>query len=131
MSKKVQGRGDCGPAPSRGFSAEPTRNRTGTEAGAPEDQQAGLRRKGELLIQKASDSPQAEQAFRTAIDVARRQQARFYELLATIKLAGLLNKQAKRDATRAMLAEIYSWFTEGFETADLKDAKALLEELNK
>jgi hypothetical protein len=52
-------------------------------------------------------------------------------LLATIKLAALLNKQAKRDATRAMLAEIHGWFTEGFETADLKDAKALLEELNK
>jgi hypothetical protein len=61
----------------------------------------------------------------------RRPQARFYELLATIKLAGLLNKQAKRDEARAMLAEIYGWFTEGFETADLKDAKALLEDLNK
>ena len=62
---------------------------------------------------------------------APRLEARFYELLATIELAGLLNKQAKRDEPRAMLAEIYGWFTEGFETADLKDAKALLEELNK
>jgi hypothetical protein len=126
------GRGDCGPASSRGFSAEPTRKRTGTEAGAPEDQQAGVRLKGELLlIQNASDSAEAEQAFRTAIDVARRQQARFYELLATNRLAGLLNKQAKRDEARAMLAEIYGWFTEGLNSADLKDAKALLEELNK
>jgi predicted ATPase len=87
--------------------------------------------KGELLlIQNASDSPQAEQAFRTATDVARRQQARFCELLATIRLAGLLNNQAKRDEARSVLAEIYGWFTEGFDTADLKDAKALLDDLN-
>jgi len=83
-----------------------------------------------LLIQNASDTAQAEQAFRTAIDVARRQQARFYELRATTRLAGLLDQQGKRDDARSMLAEIYGWFTEGFDTADLKDAKALLDELN-
>ena len=52
-----------------------------------------------------------------------------YELRATTSLARLLAKQGKRAEARTMLAEIYGWFTEGFDTADLKDAKALLEEL--
>ena len=52
------------------------------------------------------------------------------ELRATTSLARLLAKQGRRDEARAMLAEIYNWFTEGFDTADLKDAKALLDELN-
>jgi predicted ATPase len=51
-------------------------------------------------------------------------------LRATTSLARLLENQGKRDETRAMLAEIYGWFTEGFDTADLKDAKALLDELS-
>jgi predicted ATPase len=50
-------------------------------------------------------------------------------LNATISLAGLFVKQGRRDESRKMLAEIYNWFTEGFDTADLKDAKALLDEL--
>jgi predicted ATPase len=51
-------------------------------------------------------------------------------LRATTSLARLLNKQGRRDEARAMLAEIYGWFTEGFDTADLKDARALLDELS-
>jgi len=88
--------------------------------------------KGELLMmQDASNAAQAEQSFRTAIEVARRQSAKSWELRATTSLARLLDKQGKRDEARAMLVEIYNWFTEGFDTADLKDAKALLEELGR
>jgi len=56
--------------------------------------------------------------------------AKAFELRATTSLARLLDKQGKRDEARGMLSEIYGWFTEGFDTADLKDAKALLDELN-
>ena len=87
--------------------------------------------KGELLLaQNPSDGAEAERCFRTAIEIARRQSARLAELRATTSLARLLAKQGRRDEARAMLAEIYGWFTEGFDTADLKDAKALLDELN-
>ena len=87
--------------------------------------------KGELLLtQSPSDGVEAEQCFRTAIEIARGQSARSEELRATTSLAHLLAKQGKRDEARAMLAEIYGWFTEGFDTADLKDARALLDELS-
>jgi predicted ATPase len=87
--------------------------------------------KGELLLaQNPSDIAEAEQCFRTAIEIARRQSARSEELRATTSLARLLAKQGRRDEARRVLAEIYNWFTEGFDTADLKDAKALLDELN-
>ncbi len=86
--------------------------------------------KGELLLaQDASNAAQAEQSFRTAIEIARRQKAKSWELRATTSLVRLLDQQGKRDEARAMLADIYNWFTEGFDTADLKDAKALLDEL--
>jgi predicted ATPase len=68
--------------------------------------------------------------FRTAIEIARRQSARSPELRATTSLARLLAKQGKRDEARAMLADIYGWFTEGFDTVDLREAKALLDELH-
>ena len=68
--------------------------------------------------------------FERAIEAARKHNARIAELRATANLARLLAKQRKRDEARAMLAKIYNWFTEGFDTADLKDAKALLDELN-
>jgi len=71
----------------------------------------------------------AEQCFRAALEVARAQEARWWELRATTSLVRLLASQGRRDQARAMLADIYNWFTEGFDTADLKDAKALLEEL--
>ncbi len=86
--------------------------------------------KGELLLaQNPADIGEAERCFRTAIEIARRQSARIAELRATVSLARLLNEQGRRDEARAMLAEIYGWFTEGFDTADLKEAKALLDEL--
>ena len=81
-----------------------------------------------MLLQTASNAVEAERSFRTAIDIARSQEAKSLELRATTSLARLLAKQGRRDEARAMLAEIYNWFTEGFDTADLKDAKALLEQ---
>jgi predicted ATPase len=88
------------------------------------------RLKGELLLlQGRSNAAQAEQSFRTAIEIARAQSAKSWELRATTSLARLLAKHHKRKEARAMLAEIYDWFTEGFDTADLKDAKVLLNEL--
>jgi predicted ATPase len=87
--------------------------------------------KGELLLMKDNQA-QAEAAlcFREAIQVAQRQSAKSWELRATTSLARLLASQGRRDEAHAMLADIYNWFAEGFDTADLKDAKALLEELN-
>ena len=64
-----------------------------------------------------------------AIEIARKQSAKASELRATTSLARLLDKQGKRDEARAMLSDIYNWFTEGFDIADLKNAKALLEQL--
>jgi tetratricopeptide (TPR) repeat protein len=89
------------------------------------------RLKGELLLGRAaSNAAQAEKSFRTAVEIARKQHAKSWELRATTSLARLLAKQRKYDKARAMLAEIYNWFTEGFDTPDLKDAKTLLDELN-
>jgi class 3 adenylate cyclase/tetratricopeptide (TPR) repeat protein len=94
--------------------------------------ESGLYRvKGELLLMKEPpDESAAESCFKTAIDIARSRQAKSEELRATTSLARLFAKQGKRDEARAMLAEIYGWFSEGFDTADLKDAKALLDELS-
>jgi hypothetical protein len=87
--------------------------------------------KGEATLRlDSSTMAAAEQCFRKAIGIARSQSAKSWELRATISLARLLAKQDKRDEARSMLAEIYNWFTEGFSTADLKDAKALLNELS-
>jgi tetratricopeptide (TPR) repeat protein len=107
--------------------------------------EAEMRRlKGELLLMEwaqalacASEDDrlkpvppvEAARCFRDAIEVARRQSAKSLELRATMSLARLLTKQGRRNEARAMLAEIYNWFTEGFDTADLKDAKALLDRL--
>jgi predicted ATPase len=86
--------------------------------------------KGELLlIGNSGAAGEAAQCFRDAIAIARSQSAKSWELRATMRLARLLAKQDRRDEARAMLAEIYGWFTEGFDTADLTEAKALLEEL--
>ena len=70
----------------------------------------------------------ADKCFSAAITLARVQSAKGWELRATTSLARLLDRQGRRDEARTMLAEIYGWFTEGFDTADLKDAKALLDE---
>jgi predicted ATPase len=66
---------------------------------------------------------------RQAVASARRQDAKSWELRAVTSLARLLASQGKRDEARATLAEIYNWFTEGFDTADLRNAKVLLDEL--
>ena len=71
-----------------------------------------------------------EQLFRSAIQIERRCAAKWSELLSTTALGRLLRDTGRRDEARAMLAEIYGSFTEGFDTADLKDARALLEELS-
>jgi predicted ATPase len=89
-----------------------------------------LRLKGEILLMGGkSDVPGAEQCFRAALEVARTQEAKWWELRATMSLARLLRDSGRRDEARTMLADVYNWFSEGFDTADLKDAKALLDEL--
>jgi predicted ATPase len=88
--------------------------------------------KGDLLmIKDPGNLAEAERSLRTAIGVARRQDARLFEVRATVSLARLLKQQGKHDEARETLAEIYNWFTEGFDTTDLKDAKALLDELSR
>jgi predicted ATPase len=93
--------------------------------------EAEMRRlKGELLLMgDQSTVVEAARCFGDAIEVARRQGAKWLELRATMSLARLLTKQGRRNKARTMLTEIYNWFTEGFDTADLKEAKALLDEL--
>jgi len=95
--------------------------------------EAELRRlKGEfLLIGDGNTIAEAAECFRDAIELARRQSAKSWELRATMSLARLLDKEGRGDEARTMLAGIYGWFTEGFDTTDLKDAKALLDELKK
>jgi predicted ATPase len=89
------------------------------------------RLKGELLLrQDHSKAAEAQSCFQRAVEIARKQSARSLELRATVSLAGLLAKQGRRDEAHTMLAEIYGWFTEGFDTADLENAKALLDELS-
>jgi class 3 adenylate cyclase/predicted ATPase len=92
------------------------------------------RLKGELTLKGPdrtnSKVEEAERCFRQAIEVARRQSAKSWELRATTSLARLLAEQGRRSEARSMLADIYNWFTEGFDTADLKDAKALLDGLS-
>jgi predicted ATPase len=85
------------------------------------------RLKGELLLTESwNKRREAEQCFRKAVEIAQGLHAKSWELRATMSLARLL---AKGDEARAMLGEIYNWFTEGFDTPDLKDAKALLDQL--
>ena len=72
------------------------------------------------------DVPQAEACFQRALDVARRQQAKALELRAAMSLSRLWQRQGKRKEARQVLAEVYGWFTEGFDTPDLQEAKALL-----
>jgi predicted ATPase len=86
--------------------------------------------KGGLLLQQAvPDAPQAEACFQQALAIARRQQDRSWELRAAMSLARLWQQQGKRTEAYELLAPIYGWFTEGFDTADLQEAKVLLETL--
>jgi len=89
------------------------------------------RLKGELLLRRDdSNAAEAEDCFLRAIEIARNWSAKSWELRATTSLARLLNRPDRRDEACRKLAVIYDWFTEGFDTADLKDAKALLHELS-
>ena len=85
---------------------------------------------GRLLWRQAiPDEAQAEACLHQALDIARRQQAKSWELRAAVSLARLWQQQGKRAEAHALLAPIYGWFTEGFDTVDLQEARALLEEL--
>jgi predicted ATPase len=85
------------------------------------------RLQGALWLQlPRPDIPQAEACFHQALAVARRQQAKALELRAATSLARLRQQQGKRDHAQQVLTAVYSWFTEGFDTADLQEAKALL-----
>jgi predicted ATPase len=85
-----------------------------------------------VVLLKPTEAPQAEEAevwLQQALDVARRQEAKSLELRAAMSLSRLWHQQGKRQEARDLLAPVYDWFTEGFDTADLKDAKALLDAL--
>jgi class 3 adenylate cyclase/predicted ATPase len=93
--------------------------------------------KGELTLQQAGVrgpeaevQKEAEACFHKAIEIARRQQAKSLELRAVMSLSRLWRQQGKKDEARQLLAEIYGWFTEGFDTKDLQEAKTLLDELS-
>ena len=86
------------------------------------------RLKGALLLQRSSDNQaEAEHCFHKAISIACSQQGKSFELRAATSLARLWQQQGKRQEAHDLLAPVYTWFTEGFDTADLKDAQALLE----
>jgi predicted ATPase len=88
------------------------------------------RLRGELLLARSAEHhAEAETCFRQALDVARQQQAKSWELRAAMSLSRLWQRQGKHAEARELLAPVYGWFTEGFDTADLQEAKALLEEL--
>ena len=88
------------------------------------------RLKGELLLQQSSDNQaEAESCFHYALEIARSQQAKSLELRAVTSLSKLWHQQGKRQEAHDLLAPVYNWFTEGFDTADLQDAKALLDAL--
>jgi predicted ATPase len=89
------------------------------------------RLRGELLLPQAvPEAAQAEACFQKALAIARRQQAKSWELRAAMSLARLWQQQGKRAEARELLAPVYGWFTEGFDTADLQEAKALIGELS-
>ena len=81
------------------------------------------------MIAPKRDMPKAEEYFERALAVSRQQQAKSWELRAAMSLARLWRDQGKVQQARELLAPVYGWFTEGFDTRDLKEAKALLEEL--
>ena len=82
-----------------------------------------------LLVLSAERHTEAEACFQQALNVARQQQAKSLELRAAMSLSRLWQRQGKHDAARELLAPTYGWFTEGFDTADLQEAKALLDDL--
>jgi predicted ATPase len=83
-----------------------------------------------VLLLRQTDVPQAAACVQQALAIARRQQAKSFELRAAMSLSRLWQRQGKRAEAHRLLAPIYGWFTEGFDTADLQEAKALLEEVS-
>ena len=89
------------------------------------------RLKGVLLLQQSVElQGKAEESLQQALDIARRQQAKSLELRAAMSLARLWQRQGECTEARELLAPVYGWFTEGFDTADLQEARALLQELS-
>jgi predicted ATPase len=94
------------------------------------------RLKGEFVLGRSGVETEpevqteAEECLRKAIEIARRQEAKYLELKAVMSLSRLWQQQGKKDEARRMLAEIYGWFSEGFDTKDLNDAKALIDQLS-
>jgi predicted ATPase len=86
------------------------------------------RQKGRLLLRQGDAEP-VEKLFRKALSIAREQEAKLWELRAAASLARLWRDQGRPAKAHDLLAPVYGWFTEGFDTPDLKDAKALLDEL--
>jgi predicted ATPase len=88
------------------------------------------RLKGEVLLARSAEHyAEAETCFRQALDIAHRQQAKSWELRTAMSLARLWQQQGKRQEAHDLLAPVYNWFTEGFDTADLHEAQALLDAL--
>jgi predicted ATPase len=101
-----------------------------TQTGLPHGDVELHRGKGSILLATPTgDATEAEVLFRRALEIARAQEARSLELRTAIHLARLLRTQGKSDEAHALLAPVYAWFTEGFDTGDLVEAKALLDEL--
>jgi predicted ATPase len=88
------------------------------------------RLRGEFLRQQTAPPEAVKTCFHQALAVARRQQAKSFELRAAMRLARLWQQQGKRNEGGELLAPIYHWFTEGFDTADLQEAQVLLDELS-
>ena len=86
------------------------------------------RHKGRLLLRRGRTEA-VEELYRKALSIAEEQEAKLWELRAAVSLARLWADQGRRAEARDLLARVYSWFTEGFDTADLKEAKGLLDEL--
>ncbi|MBN1482933.1 hypothetical protein EH223_13445 [candidate division KSB1 bacterium] len=100
------------------------------ESGERQHEAELYRLKGELSLMKLSDEAEIEKCFYQSLDIARRQNAKSWELRTVMSLSRFRQKQGKRKEAQMMLESICSWFSEGYETADLKEAKALLEELS-
>ena len=85
---------------------------------------------GEIVLKSpGADAEKAQAYFKRALAIARQQQAKSWELRAAMSMARLWRDQGKQDEARELLAPVYGWFTEGFDTLDLKEAKTLLDEL--
>ena len=106
--------------------AETVLNRIGERSWESETK----RLRGELLVVQGDDRAEAQGRFENAFAIARQQEARSLELRAAMSLAQLWQQLEKRREARELLTPLYNWFIEGFETADLKEAKALVEELS-